>query len=109
MSDILAFPLDIMATLDDIPIEDHIGECANPVTKENAARGITKGNIFIDMAVSEYKAVDIGMLLQIFPCKQSAILLVYAHERRVAINLMLEHAMSCPAIPHPHTPPRMNH
>ena len=61
------------------------------------------------MTVPENKTVNSGVLLQILIGKDYRILLVCSQEWSIALDFMLNHAMTRPTVSHPQAPTRMEH
>ena len=86
---------------DCLAVEDNIGECTYPVAKEDASRGVAEREVLIDVPVPEDEAVDRRVRLEIVLRELYTILVLGTFERSVSLYLVLQHAVACPAMPHP--------
>ena len=80
----------------------------NPITKDDTARGVGELYIGITMAMTEYKAIDRGMLGKIFTSIAHARLILDTTERNIAIQFVLAHAVCSPTMTEAQRPTGMN-
>lgn len=73
------FPLDKVFKIQVLPVEDGVGEKADPVTQyRDACRG-TEHQIQFDVSVAVDEEIDVGMAFQVFFGVEHQILLVLTH------------------------------
>ena len=101
LSQVLAFSFYIVFPFNALAVENNIGECTNPVAKEDASRGVAEREVLIDVPVPEDEAVDRRVRLEIVLRELYTILVLGTFERSVSLYLMLQHAVARPAMPHP--------
>lgn len=108
-SEVLALAFDKVFAFYCLAVKNYVCECIYPVAKKYATRTVTQSHIHINMAMTKDEAVDRGMLLKVFTCKDYAMLLLLAKIWRIALLLVFLHAMLRPFMSHPQTPTWMNH
>ena len=87
-----------------LSIVDHISKSVYPIAQKYATRPIGKHKILVTMTVPKNKAIDSVVCLKILARVNSTELLIGAQEGSIALNLMLYHTVTSPAVTHQYTP-----
>ena len=102
------FPLYIFVQEHVFTVVHGVGELRYPVAEDDHAGFFRQLQVKFNVAVTVDEEIDVGVILDIFLCKQYEMLASFAHIWRFLVVLTLQPTVLCPLHSKPHAPSRVN-